>query len=85
MNEIQVILTVSVATLAVLIGILVNNSRFTDLNSRFTELRSYLDKRLNDQRDLMRAGTGKLEQMLTIMMGKIDEIDTRVARIEERR
>lgn len=48
----QTVLTVTVPTLAVLIGILVNNSRLSDvnrriddLNTRFDDLRSHLDTR----------------------------------------
>ena len=40
MDNVQAILTVSVPTLAVLVGILINNSRLYDL-------RSYMDKRLD--------------------------------------
>ncbi len=40
MDNVQAILTVSVPTLAVLVGILINNSRLSDL-------RSYMDKRLD--------------------------------------
>jgi len=78
MNDAQTILTAGVPTLAVVVGILVNNSRLTDL-------RIYVDKRLDDQRDLLKSEIGKLEQMFTILIGKIDELDTRVARLEERR
>ena len=40
MDNVQAILTVSVPTLAVLVGILINNSRLSDL-------RSYMDKRFD--------------------------------------
>jgi hypothetical protein len=48
MADAQSILTVGLPTLAVLIGILVNNSRFNDFNSRLSELRSDLNRRFDD-------------------------------------
>ena len=48
--ELQTILTVSIPTLAVLIGILVNNSRFNDLNARFTDL----NQRIDDLKEMWR-------------------------------
>ena len=47
MADAQSILSVGLPTLAALIGILVNNSRFNDFNSRLSELRQ--------TRDLLRA------------------------------
>jgi hypothetical protein len=48
MADAQSILTVGLPTLAVLIGILVNNSRFNDFNSRLNELRSDMNRRFDD-------------------------------------
>jgi hypothetical protein len=48
MADTQSILTVGLPTLAVLIGILVNNSRFNDFNSRLSELRSDMNRRFDD-------------------------------------
>jgi hypothetical protein len=49
-ENLQVILSVSVPTLAVLIGILINNSRLSDLRAhidvRFAGLESLFDQRL---------------------------------------
>jgi hypothetical protein len=46
------ILTIALATvptmITVLIGILINNSRMSDLNARMGDLRSYMDSRFND-------------------------------------
>ena len=64
----QTILTVTIPTLAVLIGILVNNSRLTDL-------RSHMDHRIDDLRDLLRAEFLRVEQVM----------DARVKHLEENR
>jgi hypothetical protein len=51
MNDTQ-ILTIAFASvptmLTVLIGILLNNARLSDVNSRLGELRSHMDGRFND-------------------------------------
>ena len=51
MNDTQ-ILTIAFASvptmLTVLIGILLNNARLSDVNSRLGELRSHIDDRFND-------------------------------------
>jgi hypothetical protein len=44
----QVLMTVAVPTLAVLMGILINNSRLGDVNNRIADLRSYMDTRFNE-------------------------------------
>jgi hypothetical protein len=78
----QSILTVGLPTLAVLIGILVNNSRFNDFNSRLSELRSDMNRRFDDTnhriadtRDLLRSEFLRVEQVL----------DARVKHLEENR
>jgi len=67
--------------LAVLAGILINNSRLTDLNSRVTDLRGHMDTRFNDvdrrfdeMRDLWRSELYRVEQV----------IDARLKHLEER-
>jgi hypothetical protein len=86
------ILTIALAAvptmLAVLVGILVNNSRLTDTNSRISEtnariaeLRGHMDSRFNDvdrrfdeMRDLWRSELYRVEQV----------IDARLKHLEER-
>jgi hypothetical protein len=53
--ETQTILTVGVPTLAVLIGILVNNSRLNDLNARFTDLGFQINQRIEDLKETWRS------------------------------
>jgi hypothetical protein len=67
--------------LAVLAGILINNSRLTDTNTRISELRAHMDARFNDvdrrfdeMRDLWRSELYRVEQV----------IDARLKHLEER-
>jgi hypothetical protein len=59
---------------AVLVGILINNSRLGDTNSRISELRSHMDNRFDDMRDTWRAGLRRVEEV----------IDARLKHLEER-
>jgi hypothetical protein len=66
----QAILTASIPALAVLIGILVNNSRLSDLrndmNRRFDDVNHRFDdvnRRLEDTRHLLRAEFFRVEQV----------------------
>jgi hypothetical protein len=83
------ILTIALAAvpnmLAVLAGILINNSRLSDTNARFSdairELRAHMDSRFNDvdrrfdeMRDLWRSELYRVEQVT----------DARLKRLEER-
>ena len=43
----QTAVQAGIPTLAVLIGILVNNSRLNDVNNRLNDLKSYMDMRFN--------------------------------------
>lgn len=64
--EIQTVLTVGMPTLAVLIGILVNNSRLTDLRLHF-------DQRLDDLRDTWRAELRRVEEVIDARLGHLEE------------
>jgi hypothetical protein len=73
----QTVLTVSVPTLAVLIGILVNNSRLSDTNKRIDDLRSAIDSRFSAEARVNEAN-------FKMLLGKIEDVDTRLSRLEER-
>jgi len=66
----QAIFTVGMPTLAVLVGILVNNSRLS-------ALRGYIDVRFADMARVNEARTN-------LILGKIEDVDTRLSRLEER-
>ncbi len=79
------ILTIALAAvptmLAVLVGILINNSRLSDTNARISdtnarisELRGHMDIRFDEMRDLWRSELYRVEQV----------IDARLKHLEER-
>lgn len=78
------ILTIVLATvpniLAVLAGILINNSRMTDVNTRLTELRSYMDVRFNavdrrfdDMKETWRSELHRVEEVLDARLKHLEE------------
>jgi hypothetical protein len=82
--ELQTILTVSIPTLAVLIGILINNSRLNDVNSRlnametrsesrFAETRAHFDKRIDNLQELWRAELRRVEDVLDARLSHLEE------------
>ncbi len=82
------ILTIVLATvpniIAVLAGILINNSRMTDMkgdmNTRFLELRTHMDARFNavdhrfdDMKDTWRAELHRVEEVLDARLKHLEE------------
>jgi hypothetical protein len=76
MNDSQ-ILTVALASaptmLTVLIGILINNARFSDLNARFGELQRHMDARFDDMRDTWRSELRRVEEVLDARLRHLEE------------
>ena len=69
----QVALTVSVPTLAVMIGILINNARLGDVNKRLDDFRVHFDARFS-----------ALDALFTERLRRVEEvIDVRLSRIEQ--
>lgn len=84
MNDIQM-LTVALATvptmLTVLIGILLNNARLSDVNSRLGEFRSHMDARFND----VDRRFDEMKEMWRTELHRVEEvIDARLRHLEER-
>ncbi len=52
------------SVIAVLVGILINNSRLSDTNARLTELRSHMDTRFDDMRDMWRGELCRVEEVV---------------------
>jgi hypothetical protein len=80
-QTVQIALSVGVPTVAVLVGILINNSRLSDLNSRVGDLRAHIDarfdavnQRFDDAKDTWRAELHRVEEV----------IDARLKHLEER-
>ena len=69
----QTVLTVSIPTLAVLIGILVNNARLSDLNNRISELRADIDRRFDGMEKLMTEKLLRVEQVMDARLKPLEE------------
>ena len=69
----QAVLTVGMPTLAVLIGILVNNSRLTDIRVQLTELRVHIDQRITDTKETLRADLRRVEEVLDARLKHLEE------------
>ena len=59
--------------LTVLVGILINNSRLTDMNTRITELRSHMDARFDDMRVTWQAELRRVEEVLDARLKHLEE------------
>ena len=71
----QTILTVSIPTLAVLVGILVNNSRLSDTNRRIDELRGDISRQFE-----------AMEKLLTEKLLRVEQVmDARLKHLEDNR
>ncbi|HSR07012.1 MAG TPA: hypothetical protein VLM42_07675 [Bryobacteraceae bacterium] len=84
MNDTQM-LTIALATvptmLTVLIGILLNNARLSDVNSRLGEFRSHMDARFND----VDRRFDEMKEMWRTELHRVEEvIDARLRHLEER-
>jgi hypothetical protein len=54
-EDVKFALSVGMPSLLVLVGILINNSRFSDLNTRLSGLRMDMDRRFEDMTRLIEA------------------------------
>jgi hypothetical protein len=59
--------------LTVLVGILINNSRLSDMNTRIGELRSHMDSRFEEMKDLWRSELHRVEEFLDARLKHIEE------------
>ncbi len=91
MNDTQ-ILTIALASvptmLTVLIGILLNNARLSDVNSRLGELRSHMDSRFNDvdrRFDGVDRRFEEMKEMWRTELHRVEEVlDARLKHLEDR-
>jgi len=71
--ELQTLLTVSIPTIAVLVGILINNSRLNDVNIRMAEMRAHFDGRIDDLRDTFRAELRRIEEVFDARLTHLEK------------
>jgi hypothetical protein len=69
----QIALSIGVPTLAVLVGMLVNNSRLGDMNSRLDDLRAHMDARFDDMKDMWRSELHRVEEVLDARLKHLEE------------
>jgi hypothetical protein len=73
-QTVQVALSVGVPTLAVLVGILINNSRLSDLRSHMDSRFDAVNHRFDDAKEMWRSELHRVEEV----------IDARLKHLEER-
>jgi hypothetical protein len=71
--SLQLAISMGVPTLAVLVGILINNSRLSDLNNRISDLSSHIDKRFDDMKETWRAELQRVEGVLDARLKHIED------------
>ena len=69
----QLALSMGVPTLAVLVGILINNYRMGDMNSRMDDLRAHMDARFDDMKDMWRSELHRVEEVLDARLRHLEE------------
>jgi hypothetical protein len=74
------VMTIGVPTVAVLVGVLINNSRLTDLsnriydvNNRISDIQRYIDARLNDVKSELRAELLRVEGVLDARLRHVED------------
>jgi hypothetical protein len=65
-GPVQIALSIGVPTVAVLVGILLNNSRLSDL-------RSHMDARFDDMKDMWRSELHRVEEVLDARLKHLEE------------
>jgi hypothetical protein len=78
--SVQLALTISVPTFTVLVGILINNSRLSDMNSRLSDLRvdintrfDHVERRFDDMKDMWRSELHRVEEVLDARLKHLEE------------
>lgn len=71
------LVTAGLPTLTVLVSLLINNHRLSDLqrssDRRFDELRGEMNRRFDEQRELTRADLFRVEQVLDARLKHLEE------------
>jgi hypothetical protein len=72
-QAVQVAISVGVPTVAVLVGILINNSRLTDLRSHMDSRFDAVNKRFDDAKDMWRAELHRVEEVIDAQLKHLEE------------
>jgi hypothetical protein len=81
-NQILVVALANVPTfITVLIGILINNGRLSDLNSRMASM----DGRMSSMESRLTQLDSKFDTRFDLLLSKVVEIDNRITRLEAQR
>jgi hypothetical protein len=76
-TSMQLALSISVPTIAVMVGILINNIRLSDLraeiNTRFDEMNTRMDHRFADMKDMWRSELHRVEEVLDARLKHLEE------------
>ena len=73
-SQISSIALASVPTmLTVLMGILINNSRLSDVNARINDLRSHMDSRFDEMRATWHSELRRVEEVLDARLKHLEE------------
>jgi hypothetical protein len=72
-QAVQVALSVGVPTVAVLVGILINNSRLADLRSHMDSRFDAVNKRFDDAKDMWRAELHRVKEVLDARLKHLEE------------
>src|SRR2546430_430272 len=64
---------VGIPTLAVLVGILINNSRLSDLKSHMDVRFQATDRRIEDTRELLRSELRRVEEIMDARLSRIEQ------------
>jgi hypothetical protein len=73
MDATQAVLSISVPTLAVLVGILINNSRLGDLRAHMDARFDAMDRRFDDMKELWRSELHRVEEVLDARLKHLEE------------
>jgi hypothetical protein len=71
-QAIQAVLSVRVPTIAVLVGILINNSRFSDLGSHMDTRFDSVNRRFDDAKDMWRSELHRVEEVVDARLKHIE-------------
>ncbi len=69
----SIALTTAPIMITVLIGILINNARLSDLNARVSDLRAHMNRRFDEMKDLWRSELHRVERVLDARLKHFEE------------